>query len=124
MHVRSTYFSYMVIYRVNKSKFRPVTGCEKPEGELKYSCTLPLNSGLDGGGWSTPRPGRLTPRKETCYSLYRRLGGPQGHSGRVQKIFSPPAFDPDTAACGSTDYAKTELMNNKYVINSVQESPF
>jgi len=41
-------------------------------------------------GWvvnATPR--RFTPGKETRYPLYRRLGGPQGRSGRVRKI-SPP----------------------------------
>ena len=53
-----------------------------------YSCTLPSPSALDGGGWSTPRPGRLTPGKNR-YPLYRRLGGPQGRSVRVRKI-SPP----------------------------------
>ena len=42
-----------------------------------------------GGGWSTPRPGRFTPWKETRYPLYRRLGGPRRRSGRVRKI-SPP----------------------------------
>ena len=36
-------------------------------------------------GWLTPRPGRFTPRKETRYPLYRRLGGPEGRSGRVRK---------------------------------------
>ena len=41
-----------------------------------------------GVGGLTPRPGRFTPWKET-YELYRRLGGPQGGSGPVQKI-SPP----------------------------------
>jgi hypothetical protein len=28
--------------------------------------------------------------------LYRRLGGPQGRSGRLRKISPPPAFDPPT----------------------------
>ena len=28
-----------------------------------YSSTLPSNSALDGGGWSTPHPGRFTPGK-------------------------------------------------------------
>ena len=51
---------------------------------------------LDGGGWSTPRPGRFTPRKETRYPLYRRLGGPQGRSGQLQKISPLPGFDPRT----------------------------
>ena len=29
----------------------------------------------------------------TRYPLYRRLGGPQGRSGRVLKISPPPGFD-------------------------------
>jgi hypothetical protein len=28
------------------------------------SSTLPSTSALDGGGWSTPRPGRFNPGKE------------------------------------------------------------
>ena len=31
------------------------------------------------------RPGRLTPGTDTRYPLHRRLGGPQGRSGQVQK---------------------------------------
>jgi hypothetical protein len=42
----------------------------------------------------TPRPGRFTSGKETRYPLYRRLGGPQGRTGRVQKISPAPGFDP------------------------------
>ena len=52
-------------------------------------CTLSLNSTLDGGGWSTPHPDRFTSGKETLYSLYRRLGGPQSRCGRVLKIPPP-----------------------------------
>jgi hypothetical protein len=37
------------------------------------------------------------PVKETRYTLYRRLGGPQGRSGQVRKILPPPGFDPRTA---------------------------
>ena len=37
----------------------------------------------------TPRPGRFTLEEEIPYPLYRRLGGPQGWSGRVRKILSP-----------------------------------
>jgi hypothetical protein len=37
----------------------------------------------------------LSPGK-TRYPLYRRLGGPQSRSGRVQKISDPPGFDPRT----------------------------
>ena len=60
-------------------------------------------------GWGvrfTRRP-LFTPGKDS-YPLYRRLGGPQGRSGQVRKISSPPGFDPRTiqaAASRNTDYA-------------------
>ena len=47
-----------------KGKVLPITGHEGPEGEQMYSSTLPSTSALDGGGWSTPRPGRFTPGKD------------------------------------------------------------
>jgi hypothetical protein len=90
-----------------KGKVHPRTGHESPEGEQKYSCTLSLTSALDWDVWSTPRPGRFTPVKETRYPLYR-LGEPQGRSGRVRKISPPPGFDPRTVqpiASRYTDYA-------------------
>jgi hypothetical protein len=67
-----------------------------------------LFSALDGGGWSTSRPGRFTPGKESRYPLYRRLGGPQGRSGRVRKISPPLGLDPRTVqpvASRYTDWA-------------------
>ena len=36
--------------------------------------------------WSTPRPGRFTPGKETQYPLYRGLDGSHCRSRRVRKI--------------------------------------
>jgi hypothetical protein len=36
------------------------------------------------------------PARKTRYPFYRRLGGPQGQSGWVQKISSPPEVDPWT----------------------------
>ena len=47
-----------------KGKVLPRTGHEGPEGEQMYSSTLPSTSALDGGGYSTPRPGRFTPGKD------------------------------------------------------------
>jgi hypothetical protein len=35
---------------------------------------------------------RLCSGKETQYPSYRRLGGPQGRSGRLRKISPPPGF--------------------------------
>jgi hypothetical protein len=44
-------------------------------------------------GWAfTPRPGRFARGKENRYTLYKRLNGPQGQSGRVRKISPPPGF--------------------------------
>jgi hypothetical protein len=46
----------------------------------------------------------------TRYPLYKRLGGPQGQSGRVWKIAAPPGFDPwiiQPVASRYTDWAIT-----------------
>jgi len=81
----------LIQFRWSKGTVHPITGHEGPEGEYIYiySYTLSLTSALNGGGWSTTRPGRFTSGKETRYPLYRRLDGPQGRSGRTRKI-SPP----------------------------------
>jgi len=52
-------------------------------------------------------PAALPPRK-TRYPLHRRLGGPQGRSGRVRKISRPQGLDPWTfqsVAISHTDWA-------------------
>jgi len=39
----------------------------------------------------------LYPPGKTLYTLYRKLGGPQGRCGRVRKFSAPPpGFDPRT----------------------------
>ena len=73
-------------------------------------------------GWGvsvTPRQ-HFTPEK-TRYPLYRRLGGPQGRSGQVRKISSPPGFDPRTVqpiASRYTDWATRPTTRNKLSVNS------
>jgi hypothetical protein len=60
-------------------------------------------------GWvgnATPQP--LYPQEKTQYPSYRRLGGPQGRSGQVQKILPPPGLNPRTVqpvASNHTDRA-------------------
>jgi hypothetical protein len=66
-----------------KGTFRSRTGREDPDGEQKYTSTVSLTSALDGGGWLMLRRGRFTPGKETQNPFYRRLDGPQGHSGQL-----------------------------------------
>ena len=41
---------------------------------------------LEGGEWSAARPGRTLPPGKTRNPFYRRLGGPQGRSGRVENL--------------------------------------
>ena len=54
-----------------------------------------MTTGLEEGEWSAARPGRTLPPGKSPYPLYRRLGGPQGRSGRVENL-APPGFDPRT----------------------------
>ena len=61
-------------------------------------------------------PAALPPGK-TRYPLYRRLGGPQGWSGRVRKISPLPGFDPravQPVASRYTDWAEVNLHNYAY----------
>jgi len=48
---------------------------------------------LHGGRLSMPHPSCSTPRKETRYSPYIRLGGLQGLSGWVKKMLHQPGFN-------------------------------
>jgi len=88
-----------------KVKVRLIIGHEGPELEWRYSSTLSLTSALDGVGGQRYDPAALHPEK-SLYSMYRRLGGPQGRSGGVRKILSSPGFDSRTVqpvARGYTD---------------------
>jgi len=42
--------------------------------------------GTRRGEWSAARPGRILPPRKARYTLYRRLGGPQGRSGREENL--------------------------------------
>ena len=55
-----------------------------------YSPTLPSTSVLDGGVGGQHHAPAALPKGKTRYPLHRRLGGPQGRSGRVRKISPPP----------------------------------
>jgi hypothetical protein len=68
----------------------------------RYS-SICLTTALDGVGGQRHAPATLFPGK-TRYPLYKRLGGPQGRSGRVRKISPPPGFDPRTAQPAASSY--------------------
>ena len=45
-----------------------------------------MTAALEGGDWSAARPGCILPPGKTGYPFYRRLGGPQGRSGRAENL--------------------------------------
>ena len=59
---------------------------------MHYKCVTSLHehytmtAALERGKWSAARPGRTLPPGKTRYPFYRRLGGPQGRSGRAQSL--------------------------------------
>ena len=89
---------------------------EQATKQQKYSCTLSLISVLDGVGGQCKIPTALPPGR-TRYSLYRRLGEPQGGSGGVRKMWPPPGFDPWTvqpvAGRYNQNYNFRDVLNRK-----------
>jgi len=45
-----------------------------------------MTAALAGGEWSAARFGHTLPPRKTQYPIYRRLGGPQGRSGRAENL--------------------------------------
>jgi len=45
-----------------------------------------MTAALEVGEWSAARPDRTLPQGRTLYPFYRRLGGPQGRSGRAENL--------------------------------------
>ena len=71
------------------------------------SSTLSLTSAIDGAG-SQLHVLAASPPGMTRYPLYRRLGGPRGRSGRVQKISPPTEFwSPNRPSCNQLQFWPT-----------------
>jgi hypothetical protein len=89
---------------INNLVFHFVSYMFQTRGKYRYSFTLFLTSALDWG-WGGQRhtPTAFHPGM-TRYPLYRRLGGPQGRSGRMQIISPPPGFDPRTVQYVASRY--------------------
>jgi hypothetical protein len=59
-------------------------------------------------------------KEKTQYPLYRRPGGPQGQSGRVQKISPQPGFDPQIVQPVASRYTDYTIPVHKYLsVNNV-----
>ena len=78
------------------------------------------------GGWSTRRLGRFAPGNDPV-PIYRRLGVPQGRSGRMRKISPSPGFYSQTvqpvASC-CTDYAILAHKVSQFLYQSICRRTF
>ena len=72
-----------------------------PIGAVEVYLYSSKTSALEGGEWSAARPGRTLPQVKTRYPLYRRLGGPQGRSGRAENLALTGIQSPDRPARSS-----------------------
>jgi len=70
---------------------------------------------LEGGEWSAARPGRTLPPGKTRYPFYRRLGVPQGRSGRTENLVPTGIRSPDRPARSQSLYRlsyRAHFMNS------------
>ena len=117
-----------------KIKCTPVQVLRLCTGRMAYrrsrGIALTFHDHGTRSGWEvsvTPRP-LFTPGK-TTYSLYRRLGGPQGRSGQVRKISLPPGFDARTVhpvTSRYTDYATrpiTQFVDGSLSLHAEMKKP-
>ena len=51
-----------------------------------------MTAALEGGEWSSARPGRNLPPGKTRYPFYRRLRGPHVRSGRAENLVPTGIF--------------------------------
>ena len=70
-----------------------------------------------GVGGQRHAPAALPPGK-TLYPLYRKLGGPQGRSGRVRKIRPPPVLDPRTVQSVASRYTDWAIPAHSKIMNT------
>ena len=74
-----------------------------------------MTTALEGGEGSVSRPGRSLPSGKIRHPLYRRLGGPQGWSGQVRKIWPQPGFDPRSVQPVVSRYCGYATRNSCYL---------
>ena len=73
-----------------------------------------MTAALEGGEWSAARPDRTLPPGKSRYPLYRRLGGPQGRSGRAENLV-PTGIRSQTAQPVVSRYTDTATRPTMYV---------
>jgi len=74
--------------------------------------------GTRRGEWSAARPGRNLPPGKTRYPFYRRLGGPQGRSGRAENLVPTGISIPDRPARSQSLY---RLSYPAHILQSINK---
>ena len=69
-----------------------------------YNSTLPLTLALDGGGWSTPRPGRFTPGEDPVPIVQEAGWAPGPVCTGVEYLVPTGIQSPDCPACSKSLY--------------------
>ena len=83
-HTHTHIYIYIYVFKkkVNCSRYRPGIAQRMGRG----IALLFHDRSTRRGEWSAARPGHTLPLGKTQYPLYRRLGGPQGRSGRAENL--------------------------------------
>jgi len=74
-----------------------------------------MTAALKGGEWSAARSGHNLPPGKSRYPFYKKLGGPQGRSGRAENLVPPRDSIPDRPARSSVA-TPTELRDPYNII--------
>ena len=88
-----------------------------------------MTAALQGDEWSAARPSRTLPPGKTRYPFSRRLGGPQGRSGRAENLVPTGVRSQtvQTVVSRYTDWAtrltNPVLVEPNYRIQTGAESP-
>ena len=120
----STVWNSEVVTGKGEGKVLPRTDHEGPEGKQMCSSTFPSTSALDGGGWSTPRPGRFTPRERPGTHCIGGWVGPRADLDRCGKSCPPPGFDPRTVQPVASRYTDTSHCTFNMHSNPTEEKFF
>ena len=82
-----------------------------------------MTAALEGGEWSAARPGRTLPPGKTRHPFYRRLGGPQGRSGRAENLVHTGIRSPDRPARSTVRQATRRKTRTNQIPTSRTASP-
>jgi hypothetical protein len=82
-----------------------------PRGWVEVWPYSSMTAALEGGKWSAAHPGRALPPGKTRCPLYRRLGGPQGRSGRTENLSSTGIRSPDRPSRSQSLYRLSYRAN-------------